>query len=936
MRIFSKITLVSRSLICGSLLLLSIGQSNAQDKKGLYESAVMDLKEGRTNYAVIKIKNLLQKDPNNLPARLLFADILLQFGEFSAAEDHYRNAMRLDADKELIVVPLARILLFQGKTKQLLEEIKPTGYSHAVLTQVHIARGEAHMQLGDKEAATAEYEKALVYDPNAQTALIGLAKLALIRNDNSLFTAALSRAKAINPNSSMVWLYQAEAYRQTGKYAEAFSAYESALAINPQNFDVRKNKASLHLDRNELELAEEELSLVLDAVPDDPFALLLKAQLLSKSGNRSEAISILSGLKDKLGVIDKKVLSEFVPLAIVKGITEFLLKNYSEARRSLVPILNRDPRNQSVREILAEIRFIYRDYKGVIEYLESIEPDSMSGHVAEIYANSLLNEGELFELSRFLEKLPPRIQQENTFSRISALVKARLGEDQIDGASEKGLAAEDLRTKESLLISGYNHLQSGKRDKALAVAKTLAKYIGGDVQVLNFVGAAYKANKDLDNAELYYRKALKVAPDDLLVNLNLAQILLAKEQIEGANEIVERQLAKYPDDVRVLSQYSQILLKQNKVEQAADFQSQVNAKLPESQQALLSIISLHLRKKTPELAIEYVRRLENVAPLAPTTLIARAKVSIAIQDYRMASRTLRVLQGLIGDSPEKLQRVIEMLIKAKDYESADKSLRKLRSSSPNYPALAKLQARLFFEQNQSRQAIHLLEKIPESRQTGEELELLSRLYAFNDNLEKAQSFGEKAFEKSQNPSVLPLLTSIYWRLDTSEKAVELLNRWLQDHQEDNGTRSVLANLYQQTNRFNEALKEYEIVLQQKENDIFSLVNTALILTYLERTNEVQPFLDKALTLTENDSVVLGISGWMKLHGESEVEGLALLRESYARDATNGMTLYNLGKVLKAQGRTEEAVEFLEKAIEVEENHFYKGQAKDLLKELRGA
>lgn len=106
----------------------------------LYEKARSAYDSGDVNEAVIHVKNALKQDSNNLPARLLFGQILLEYGELAAAEDQYRVALSLNVDKSLVILPLAQSLLLQSKFSNILEDVEIGPYPRDINTLVYIYR----------------------------------------------------------------------------------------------------------------------------------------------------------------------------------------------------------------------------------------------------------------------------------------------------------------------------------------------------------------------------------------------------------------------------------------------------------------------------------------------------------------------------------------------------------------------------------------------------------------------------------------------------------------------------------------------------------------------------------------------------------------------------------------------------------------------------
>ncbi len=66
--------------------------------------------------AFIQLKNALQENEDNLPAKLLLAEVLIKKHLYASAEQELDDAILQGADINLIIEPLARSLLLSTST----------------------------------------------------------------------------------------------------------------------------------------------------------------------------------------------------------------------------------------------------------------------------------------------------------------------------------------------------------------------------------------------------------------------------------------------------------------------------------------------------------------------------------------------------------------------------------------------------------------------------------------------------------------------------------------------------------------------------------------------------------------------------------------------------------------------------------------------------
>lgn len=276
----------------------------------LYESALEDAQSGDIASAIVKIKSILENTPDNLSARLLYAEILQQYGEFAAAQVQYERALSMDADKNLVIVPLAKVLLLQGKYSKLIEDIEPSRLPFDVRQELWLLRADAYLAIDELESAKREYRKALLGDENNITAMIGLAQVAFEQGDTALLDRYIEQAKSIEPNNSAVWFLQGNFDRRQRNLEGAIEAYSQAIAFSPELFAARKTRAAIYLDIGETTKAESDIEFMQSKIPDDPYILFLRAVLLREQGKSEQANSLLVELSNVLSLIEPEIFEQ--------------------------------------------------------------------------------------------------------------------------------------------------------------------------------------------------------------------------------------------------------------------------------------------------------------------------------------------------------------------------------------------------------------------------------------------------------------------------------------------------------------------------------------------------------------------------------------------------------------------------------------------------
>lgn len=117
-------------------------------------------------------------------------------------------------------------------------------------------------------------------------------------------------------------------------------------------------------------------------------------------------------------------------------------------------------------------------------------------------------------------------------------------------------------------------------------------------------------------------------------------------------------------------------------------------------------------------------------------------------------------------------------------------------------------------------------------------------------------------------------------------------------------------------RFDEAEKKYREVLRQDEGNVRVMANLAAVLMDLEKVDEADRTLKKALEIDPEDSVSLYLRGGLQLRQEKYEEALASLSLSARIAPDVAQTQYYLAKALIQKGDRSPAEAALRKAIQL--------------------
>ena len=151
----------------------------------------------------------LQQDPQYVTAHLVTAEIQVELDNPEAAEQHFREALRLEPDNGAALNNYAGFLCRQGRVMQAVD-LYELAIANPLYAQRNVARVNAGRCLADVDqpAQAARYwQAALEHDPASAPALRGMSEIFLARGDTDRARVFYSRYTAESVETpSMLWL----------------------------------------------------------------------------------------------------------------------------------------------------------------------------------------------------------------------------------------------------------------------------------------------------------------------------------------------------------------------------------------------------------------------------------------------------------------------------------------------------------------------------------------------------------------------------------------------------------------------------------------------------------------------------------------------------------------------------------------------------------
>ena len=563
-----------------------------------------DLEGART-----ALEKALASYPEAAEARMLLGRVLRRMGDSEAALRELRQAaLRLPKNHELFF-QIGTLLLDLSPPDT---EAAIAALDHAVILapnqpRYQLALGRAYELSGDSEKALGTYTKATEFGETIEETWIRLGGLELNLGRNDAAEEHLRRALEINPESQRAHELLAQLLLLAGRSEEAaeHTALASRGATAPAPVPPVEPEPSPPEPPPEIESPAqmiESLERAIGADPANARNIRLLAMAYLREGRREQARELLSrayaqGLRDQELLLELANLTQedgapdaalealetilqdqpkSRPALLMKSITLALLQRYAEARTALETILSEEPEDAQTRLQLGMILANSGDFDAAAEQFRRVAAGGpMAGRGRVLLARLLYRRG----------------QNDAAESELRSLIE--------DCAPEIGPAIE-LMLEFNRGAAAAELLGEGGGSPTCTPALELQR------------GLVAIALQDRAKARVHLERAHQLAPEDLIVSYNLANLNYLDQRYDQALALLEPLLIAQPDYLRghfLAGMCAAGAQKHDRAAQAFRKVIQIDANQPAAYLALLQALEqLGRETEMRELREEFQRR----------------------------------------------------------------------------------------------------------------------------------------------------------------------------------------------------------------------------------------------------------------------------------------------------------------------------------------
>lgn len=916
-----KITtaIVSSALLLGGLTACNRDQSTAT----LLAEAKQYQQKGDQKAALIQLKNAVAKSPEDAEARLQLGTLYLETGDAVSADKELRKAASLGMASARTLPLLGQAMQAQGKFKEILVEIKPE--QAAKSAPLLALRGDSLLASNEPDAAKAAYEAALAVDPANGAALTGLARHALVKNDQEAAQRYMAEAIAKDGKNPEVWMFQGGLLRGLNKQDEALAAFDKVLALRPQDRNANLEKAYIRINQKKFVEARAEIDAANKIAPNNLLVTYGQALLDFNENKHKEA-------RDSLQRILKSAPNH-MPSVLLAGAVNLNLDLPQQAQMHLRKYLEAEPNNVYARKLMAQALLKDAQPGAAAAALAPALDESQDPQLLALAGESYMQARDFGKATAYFEKaiaLAPEVAVLRT-----SLGMARLSQgDTAKGIGELERAVE-LDPKSDRALSALAQAEMGlkRHDKALAAVSRLETLKPQDPQTYNLKATILLNKGDVAAARAAFEKALALNPTFFPAAANLAKLDVIDKKPEAARKRFEAILEKDKKNFGAMGALGELAMLSNRPEEATTWLEKAQAENPDAIPPALKLGAHYLRTKQEAKALTLARKFQAANPASPELMDLLGQAQLANQDPQGALDSYSKLVNMVPKSAAAQMRLAQVQGALKNDAGAAETLKRANALQPANLQARVAQVEVAMRRGRSDEAMAM------TRQLQQDVPGSPVGFLLEGDLQQALkkpalalAAYDKAFAITKSSAVLLRSAQMLKQMGKEAEANGRVAAWAKSHPEDMQVAMYLAESHLAAKEFKPAATLLEDIVKRYPDNGPALNNLAWAYQQ-QKDPRALATAEQAYKVAGTNAAVMDTLGWMLVEQGNTQRGLPLLQKAAATPAATPEIHYHLAVALHKSGDKAGARKQLETLLAQNKPFAQSEDARSLLKTL---
>jgi len=740
----------------------------------------------------------------------------------------------------------------------------------------------------------------------------------------------------VDPEYPESYYLAGQAELNQGKMQEAYGFFMKTVERQADHPGANLQLGKLFLASREFVKAREKAELVLGKEPDNQQALLLQGAILLGERKAVQAKELL----EKLLPRNEKEVDLYLLLATAYR----QLNDLTSTEAILQKGSTQNP--QSIQLCLARANF-YSEQKQpgrveeMLKKIIALEPGKPE-HVVML-ASFLWHEGRKTDAEALLQGILAKEKDvEERWAEVAAFYLSR---QQLDKGKELLLAGLRQNKKSFRLrfLLKEAFLVKGEVGKAIAVLQeclTLDKDNPAYVLAQRGLAELYFRVGNIDEAEGYVAAVLKKSPNDVDGHLLKGAILALKGEFEQAIAEYRVVLQARPRDIHLYPRLADVMVRNRQNNLAIDMLRQGLQVAPDSAEVHRALARLYVIEKKPKDAESQLLKMVDLRPEDLAAKIDLADFYLANDGQVKAMQLYKMVIAKIPENPLGYVKLSSLYAMTKQGDEAAATVAAGLAANPGNNFLLEHGARLYVQLGRIGEALALTEqRIHRHPDDVFAYNLQGEIHLAKKDFASAEQDYRKAMALDGNlPETAVRLAQVLVLAGKGEQAIGETEKLLATPSSSPLLFILLAELYEQTKRHDQALAVYDRGLRKYPENWFIMNNIAYFIAdgknpQPQDLTKAESLVKKAQVLAPGNMAVLDTLGWLSFKMGKTVQARAALAMALTSNPNNPVFNYHLGMVLLKDGKKEEARSLLEKVVRSPGSFGERNAAEKILKGL---
>lgn len=887
--------------------------------------------------AVIELKNLLQKNPDNATGRHLLGKSLLEAGDMAGAEIELRRAWDLGAPRDELAPLLAQTLLQSGQARKLITEFgeqslaDPKAMS-TLLQQLSLA----YLTQGNLTEAKAAAVKALQLAPEDEGAVIVSARTKLAGGFPDEAVAQLDELLQRAPKAIRAVQLKAEVLLARGKVDEAEPLLKRVLDLDPNNYEARSLLVRMAFGRQQLDEAAKLIEGMPPALAKKPQGRFLQAQLALAKNDAAKARELALPLL--------KLMPNYLPLLRLAAGAHQQLGELADAENLLNQAVKLAPEDAGLRRQYAGLQLQGRSPAKTLETLRPVlDSGKADAETLLLAGKAQLMQGNFEGADRAFAaaaKLRPDDAKTQAALALTAIARDSVapggaGRAKADAALAqlRELAAKDSGSNYDLMV--VNTLMR-RQDfpAALAALDKLAPKMKDSPVPSALRGRILLVRKDAAGAQAAFEAALKADAGYLPAALGLVAIDLQANRTEAAVKRLETFVATQQHSAQARLALAELLLQTRApAERVTEVLTTAVREEPNEAALRLALIDHQLRLGNVPAAAQAAQEASAAQPLNPDLLERLARTQLASGDKSQAAKTYSRLTVLAPSRAHGYLGLAQLRFVDKDYAGAEREVKRALEAEPGSVTAQRLLIQLAMRLGRLDEAqAALRERQKKYPQEAYSLVVESDIELNRQRPDAALALLRKAVALPDPGDAAPRLFALLLATKKRDEAQAFETQWLAAHPQDNAFATAVADVTLARGDFDGALTRYEALLKRYP-DAVPLINNVAWLRSKSGKPGARELAERGLKLRPDDAALRDTYATVLAGDKQFDKAVSLQRQLIADQPDEPSFRLNLAQILIQSGDKAAAKSELEGLAKLGKKFPQQPQVEALLKTL---